>query len=94
MYSASKHFDNSSLEYIMNSSCLFVLTASDYKKKMAELFGHLTSRVTNNAQVWNLYAQLHGNGESDDPQANDKVGLHQLKPSLCLLTLLYWRHFL
>lgn len=58
---------------------------SEFKDKVAKLFGHLTSKVTNNAKVWELYAQVHGNCQSTDEQTTSKA-LHFLQNSHRLLT--------
>ncbi|XP_066281764.1 tetratricopeptide repeat protein 27-like [Branchiostoma lanceolatum] len=47
--------------------------ASRLRGKAVELFGRLTSKVTSNAQIWRLYAKLHGDGHSEDAQENEKA---------------------
>ncbi|XP_078590930.1 tetratricopeptide repeat protein 27-like isoform X2 [Branchiostoma floridae x Branchiostoma japonicum] len=47
--------------------------ASRLRGKAVELFGRLTSKVTSNAQIWRLYARLHGDGKSEDAQENEKA---------------------
>ncbi|PIK37252.1 putative tetratricopeptide repeat protein 27 [Apostichopus japonicus] len=58
----------------------------DFKDGIAKVFGHLTSQVTNNHRVWELYAQVHGNCLSGDVQAHSK-SLQFLQKSHRLLSL-------
>ena len=47
--------------------------ASHVRPKLLELFGHITAKVTNSADIWRLYAELLATSDSLTDTLHERV---------------------
>lgn len=47
--------------------------AGAMRSKVKELLGRVSSRHSGDAHIWQLYAQLYGDGRTSNPQDDEKV---------------------
>jgi len=69
--------------------------ASHLRQNMLELFGHITSKVTNNVDIWRLYAELLASSNPLTDTLCDRVSTNTALSSARLSIFFVWyRHFL
>jgi len=52
--------------------------ASCLRPKLLELFGHITAKVTNSADIWRLYAELLASSDSLTDVLHERVSINFL----------------
>jgi len=50
--------------------------ACHLRPKLLELFGHITAKVTNSADIWRLYAELLASSDSLTDTLHERVSVH------------------
>ncbi|CAC5405698.1 Tetratricopeptide repeat protein 27 [Mytilus coruscus] len=64
---------------------------TSFKQKLQELFGRITSKVTNNSKIWKHYGQLTNQGTDNSPEIQQKVLQYLQKSHRCVVQDVNWQ---
>ncbi|KAF0027625.1 tetratricopeptide repeat protein 27 isoform X1 [Scophthalmus maximus] len=64
--------------------------AASYKSKLKELLGRVSSRHSSDAEIWQQYALLYGDGHSSSPEDNEKALQFLSKAHRCEVQTVGW----
>lgn len=64
---------------------------SSLQQKLQELFGRITSKVTNKAEIWKYYAQLTNHGAENNSETQQRVLQYLQKSHRCVIQDVNWQ---
>lgn len=68
--------------------------ASSLRPKLLELFGHITSKVTNSGDIWRLYAELLASSDSLTYPLHERVRRNSAFCFVCTKTCIFLLYYL
>ena len=63
--------------------------ASHLRPKLLELFGHITAKVTNNTDIWRLYAELLATSDALTDTLHERVSGNYTSKTVLLFFVIY-----